>query len=559
MRLYTRKYTLMCAHYLSRKGSAWTFQIRLPVDLAGDSTLSAIRIPIGSMSALAARKRALLMASAAQIAFGSIRKMDENTVAEVGAAKISEQMIHSLVPFFMGLDALAEAADREHDPEVVDHVFDALAHIGHDQARGKGLFARPELNPEAPFIAALKSPPIAKAYAGKGTLEGLDDTTAMLSTIQSLSTRIEADAQVKSKGDLFSVVANGRIEDIKSNKGPDHELVGIYEKVRDEFITLCGDRRVGEYGRKDLQRYVDEISWLPPYASSLKGFSYGDVVRHIEANKAKSGRGLAVKTIREGRLSYVKAIIALGCEDADIRNPVGRSRIRVPDRAPKPVARIAPDGQTFEKVWQAGIDTGILSDALLPPMGFLTGRRVGLLATLRREDVFGMHGVWFFRVRSHHYHDGRWEPVPVKSEASMEIVIIPQVMVEAGFVEWARREPGPLFPKLMACKDPADAAQKRVNRLIKDHTGEGELNWVFHALRHGKIDNDRDNAVEARLIMKQVGHEARDVHDAYGRLTPKQMRAIAATLPPEDVDWNLLKTIDFEAFSKAKPWRKRKK
>lgn len=79
MRLYTRKYTLMCAHYLSRKGSAWTFQIRLPVDLAGDSTLSSIRIPIGSMSALAARKRALLMASAAQIAFGSIRKMDENT------------------------------------------------------------------------------------------------------------------------------------------------------------------------------------------------------------------------------------------------------------------------------------------------------------------------------------------------------------------------------------------------------------------------------------------------------------------------------------------------
>ena len=95
------------------------------------------------------------------------------------------------------------------------------------------------------------------------------------------------------------------------------------------------------------------------------------------------------------------------------------------------------------------------------------------------------------------------------------------MLVDAGFVEWARRDASPLFPALMACMDPADAAQKRVNRLTKDNTAEGDLAWVFHALRHGKIDNDRDNKVGTRLIMKQMGHET-GVHGSYRRLTPKR-------------------------------------
>jgi hypothetical protein len=179
------------------------------------------------------------------------------------------------VPFFAGLDALAESQAKDQSPAVVDHVFDVLARIGHDQARGAGLFSSPDLHPEAPFIATLKSPPIASAYAGGTNLDGLADTSTMLSAIQSLSTWIAAETPIKSMGDLFSVVANGRIADIKKNKAPDHELVGIYEKVCDEFIALCGDRRVGEYRRKDLQHYVDEISWLPPKHRVTRAFRIG--------------------------------------------------------------------------------------------------------------------------------------------------------------------------------------------------------------------------------------------------------------------------------------------
>jgi hypothetical protein len=111
----------------------------------------------------------------------------------------------------------------------------------------------------------------------------------------------------------------------------------------------------------------------------------------------------------------------------------------------------------------------------------------------------------------------------------------------------------------MACKDPGDAAQKRLNRLIKNNTAEGELAWVFHALRHGKINSDRDNEITQRLTMKQVGHEEAGVHPLYGSLTPKQMKTIAAMPPMAGVDWRLLKQIDFETFATARPWVDRKR
>jgi len=149
--------------------------------------------------------------------------------------------------------------------------------------------------------------------------------------------------------------------------------------------------------------------------------------------------------------------------------------------------------------------------------------------------------------------------VPFKTDASREILIVPELMVEAGFCDWVRKESGPLFPRLMECKDPGDAAQKRLNRLIKDNTAEGELGWVFHALRHGKINSDRDNKVSQRLIMKQVGHEEAGVHPLYGSLTPDQMQDMATRKPMKGVDWGLLRQIDFETFATARPWVDRKR
>lgn len=96
----------MCAQYLVRKGSAWTFQIRIPVDLVADSTLSRIRIPIGAMSAILARKQAMLLAAVAQVAFARVRALDKADTKTCDTGKLSEQMMRAIVPMLMGMDAL---------------------------------------------------------------------------------------------------------------------------------------------------------------------------------------------------------------------------------------------------------------------------------------------------------------------------------------------------------------------------------------------------------------------------------------------------------------------
>ncbi|GEO98924.1 hypothetical protein [Methylobacterium haplocladii] len=68
--------------------------------------------------------------------------------------------------------------------------------------------------------------------------------------------------------------------------------------------------------------------------------------------------------------------------------PIGfAGRIVNPKRAAPPKRRTAPAHDELGPVVARGIASGILSDALLVPLGLLTGRRIGLLAHMRRENI----------------------------------------------------------------------------------------------------------------------------------------------------------------------------
>lgn len=58
------------------------------------------------------------------------------------------------------------------------------------------------------------------------------------------------------------------------------------------------------------------------------------------------------------------------------------------------VVSVALDESIFGKIIEKGVESCILSDALLPALGILTGRRIALLATMRREDIVRVNDVW---------------------------------------------------------------------------------------------------------------------------------------------------------------------
>ena len=66
--------------YLTKHGQSWVFQRRLPKALDPDSSLAAIRVRLGEVPLREARRLALLLAAASQLAFERLRR--ENIVAE---------------------------------------------------------------------------------------------------------------------------------------------------------------------------------------------------------------------------------------------------------------------------------------------------------------------------------------------------------------------------------------------------------------------------------------------------------------------------------------------
>lgn len=138
-------------------------------------------------------------------------------------------------------------------------------------------------------------------------------------------------------------------------------------------------------------------------------------------NKAQEGQFLAAKTIRETYLSRIKTILRETCADAKV--PVAfEGRTVIPKRAAPSKSRFAPDQDEFGRIVEKGIASGILSDALLPALGQLTGRRLGLLVFMRRENIMRYNVVWVYRSQSHQLRDGRWEPIPFKTDESLVLL-----------------------------------------------------------------------------------------------------------------------------------------
>lgn len=398
--------------------------------------------------------------------------------------------------------------------------------------------------PSETVVAGLNAP-------ASGLSKQISELGDQLSAIRKLVTPPTAPLFSKAKEDYLELMVGAR--------GEEDENVGYYTNVTLTLIAICGDRPVNQYSETDLQNFVNQLAFLPPnFSKGVKGEKgprpdFTQVKTFIEENKKKQGRGLALGTIMDNYLGRAFTIIGFGCRCVGVPLRIDKSKIIKPNRAARRKVKRPLDYPSMDKVIAAGVQTGLLADALLPALGLLTGRRISLLAFLRRESIIQVNGVWMVFPNSHHEVDGEWVTVPYKTEDSLQGYVLNPLFEDIGFTDWARRKPGFVFEHLMSAKDPGDAAQKRMSRLFQNN-GLDSAMATFHLLRHTKIGHDRSVAVPARLIRVQAGHELGDVHDAiYGGLQPAELRQMRDVPLPQGIDWSVLKKIDFEAFAKKRP------
>ncbi len=548
--------------FLTRNGGSQVFQIRVPRRFDPALTLAPIRLTLGSLPNSRARPLATALAGLAQVEFA--RRMTEvtgqtpKTVRDDVAASLKAAM-----PVLLGLGALKPGALSPAIAEkATSAAFDALIEIGGQRAAGHGAFAQEGIHYEKPFVEALRSengardllglPRVPDAPAAGNVDQRFAEMADRLTGLeQSLLARL-GPAPGEWRGRPFSEVADEAIAAKIETHGEDCGDISSLRLRRAMFIALIGDRPVDSYSNQDMQHFANRLSWMPPNLTKKPGFDIAQLNEIIDANKAAKGAGLAQNTI-ESYVGRVRTMIVRACDEKRIQH--GLTAVpTIPVHAAPPVPRLAPDKHEIGKVIAAGVATGLLSDAMLPPLAIMTGRRVGLLAFLRREQILRYNDAWcVFPVGTQHV-DGVVTRIPAKSAASLRYYVLNDFFFRCGFIAWAKKADGPVFAHLVKAKDPADTAQKRMGRLYERAKVDPAIAGTFHGLRSGKIRHERSRSTDGRAIRFQLGHAIQDEHEGYDPvLTDEELQHFAEAPLPAGIDWSLFYGLDFEAFARKVP------
>lgn len=327
------------------------------------------------------------------------------------------------------------------------------------------------------------------------------------------------------------------------------------------FVALIGDRPIDCYLPIDLQNFVNELQYVP-LELSREG-EHSDELRKmgihaaIAKNKADSCyESLALKTIADGYVQTVRAVINNAVGLRRIRNPFDGYRVRWPDNAKPSKKRESIDYEKLDKAFRLGIRSGYLDDAMLGPLCLLSSRRIGILPFIRGSDFDQKHGVNIIRVNGIVYdrEKGMYKRVGYKTEGSLRFFVLHDFFRRIGFVDWASKQGDMFIFRLLASTtDPGDVASKRVNRLLKKAGAIGMNIETAHSLRHGAKDLFIEEDLDDKATRLQMGHEpSHDVHDSYGQQSAfrrKHCQQLAHFDLPKEIDWSLFDGLDFERLS----------
>jgi integrase len=304
------------------------------------------------------------------------------------------------------------------------------------------------------------------------------------------------------------------------------------------FIKICGDKPVDDYTSDDLQHFLNRVRHLPPNYSKAKGFDISQIDRIIDESIKAGTIGLSESTLVNNYVGKIKTIMKHGCASAGVLFALADARLIISNKIPKAQYKFLPSHDAVNAMFRTGVASGKLAEAILPLLGFLTGRRLGLLAYLRGEHIRQESGCWIVAPKSHVIERDKTIRVPIKTTESIGAFVMHNFLYDIGFIEWARHKPGFIFEYLHGTEDPTDTASKRMGRLFRAAGVDLQLYKTFHGLRHLKIAEARDAGFAARTTRLQVGHELQNVHDKYGglMLRPAEIVAIASEPLPDDID-----------------------
>jgi integrase len=601
--------------YLGRSGNSYVFQMRLPKKVLGDRP-NMLRLTLGPMAYLEARRLADELAGLALKLLRMIGAvMDErNDKSRIGAllggASDEDDLLsvkfltmlmksslydiqqpatpptaeetrgHEMIRNLMAItqERTAKQEGRPHNPIVADNAEMLASTYAQNWVR--------ELKSELPPTPAIETRPIAKApdmnapapevltaliqrsdapQTAKPLSEVVNRGSSKVSVSRGLETLEEiGEGQLPDRRYIerplstlsrFSDVASEYLAKRVKKKPSDEKDIRTAEMRLNLFIELVGDHPIDTYSPADMQAFIDLVRYWP--AKVNERMENATAREIIEDNCPPKYQPLALKTLREGFVAVVRSALLFGAKKHSLTSSIAGARYEYSKTNRRPIATEPLSASKITTMLAAGLEGGLLDEAMLPLLALLTGRRIGLLVHLKGRDFRRkFDDVWVAQTAEIVYVDGFWKRVPIKGEASMSYFVIHEFLVEIGFVEWAvSRGDDFIFSELMRLKDPAKSASSYMGRLMR-RTGVKEAKGeVFHSFRAGYISHTRKEKISERDSKLQVGHAlGDDEHELYGfkNLTEDMAIEFAALPLNPKIDLSGYRGLDFNKLAAAK-------
>jgi integrase len=343
--------------------------------------------------------------------------------------------------------------------------------------------------------------------------------------------------------------------EIRYHEGIDPKKVRTDQNRINDFKEFAGDRPVNKYEFFDFQKFTSLLARVPSNYSKLpelRGKTRQEAADYNSSLKPEERLDTLVgKSIEDNYLSPLRMFFRDVAAQYQFRSPLTDVIIRIPKDAKESVDRVPFEVEDLNLWFAHAAKLPRQDHKWLPLLGTITGARVGELVYLQGKDVYPMTGAdgelyWVLDLRTDLIdEDGGKEKRQVKNKPSRRLIALHEVFEETGFIKYARdRDPTQwVFPAAFRfnkgeVKDPADAASKRMNNMLKKVGIHKSIESTFHSTRHNAKDAMRLAHIDERTSDLQSGHRLPTVSRNYGKkhLKAEEVEVLSAMPLPSGLD-----------------------
>jgi integrase len=355
---------------------------------------------------------------------------------------------------------------------------------------------------------------------------------------------------------LFSTAASEYLAQRVTEMGKASKDIKTAEMHLNLFVELIGDHPIDRYTPTDLQAFINVMQFWPRKEKERPSDLTAQEI--IEDNREFAKEPIGKSTLQNGFMGVIKPVFSHAATQHSFDNPVKNVALKYPKSLREGVPAEPLSAAKLTKLFRTGVQSPYIDDVMMPLIGLLTSRRLGLLTHLIGTDITEkFDGIWVAEVKGIAMVGDTWVRRPIKTTESGRYFVLHNYLVEIGYVDWARKQGSNfLFPKLMKLSDPAKSASQYKRRLYDKAGIKGRPRERFHSLRGDYISQAREETkIGERSRRMQAGHAlGGDDHNKYGWKALTESEAeMFATLPLNPkIDFSIFRGLDFDRLAKTR-------